>query len=148
MQAIAEGRLLPHVFWRSEDRQPFTYAGQGYAVEVQDTSPVVVRWSFPTVVGEKTRLSLNAIRIANALESRGFRLDRSYKKIWKATNQAITIYVKRDSDAYVLVVAPEFAESLDLFLRIPGVTRPLRLFYHNLNMHDYPAGACHAASCI
>jgi putative restriction endonuclease len=138
MQAIAERRVLPHIFWRSEDRAPFTYSGQGAAVEVQDTSPVVVRWYFPTVIGENPQLSLHAIGIANKLESMGFRLDKSYKKIWKATRQAATIYLKRDSDAYVLVIAPQFAETLDTFRSIPGVTRPLRLFYHNSNMHDFP----------
>ncbi len=36
-----------HVFWRANERDPFTYAGQGKAVEVSSESPVRVRWRFP-----------------------------------------------------------------------------------------------------
>jgi 5-methylcytosine-specific restriction protein A len=35
-----------HVFWRAEERDPFTYAGLGKAVEVSDETPVKVRWRF------------------------------------------------------------------------------------------------------
>lgn len=35
-----------HVFWRAEDRDPFTYAGQGTATELFNESPVKVRWHF------------------------------------------------------------------------------------------------------
>jgi hypothetical protein len=48
------------------------------------------------------------------------------------------IYIKLDSDAYVLVIAPKFAETLESLLAIPGVQRPVRLFYHNSNMYDFP----------
>ena len=39
-------RAIVHVFWRSENRDSFSYAGTGHAVEVADTSPVEVLWSF------------------------------------------------------------------------------------------------------
>lgn len=35
-----------HVFWRAEERDPFTYAGLAKAVEVTDDTPVKVRWRF------------------------------------------------------------------------------------------------------
>lgn len=35
-----------HIFWRVVDRDPFTYAGQGKAVEVSDETPIMVRWRF------------------------------------------------------------------------------------------------------
>jgi len=35
-----------HIFWRADDRDPFTYAGLGKAVEVIDETPVRVRWRF------------------------------------------------------------------------------------------------------
>lgn len=35
-----------HVFWRANERDPFTYAGLGKAVEVTDETPVRVRWQF------------------------------------------------------------------------------------------------------
>lgn len=35
-----------HVFWRADERDPFTYAGLGKAVDVTDEVPVRVRWRF------------------------------------------------------------------------------------------------------
>lgn len=35
-----------HVFWRSDERDPFTYAGLGRAVDVTEETPVRVRWQF------------------------------------------------------------------------------------------------------
>lgn len=34
------------MFWRAEDRAPFTYAGEAKVHDVQDTSPVQVTWHF------------------------------------------------------------------------------------------------------
>ncbi|MEJ1937521.1 DUF3427 domain-containing protein, partial [Nostoc sp. NIES-2111] len=48
MRAIAAGALTTHVFHRSADRSPFTYAGRAKAVDIQNTTPVVVRWGFVT----------------------------------------------------------------------------------------------------
>lgn len=40
-------RMTPvHIFWRTANDRPFRYAGQAKAVEVKDTSPVEVLWSF------------------------------------------------------------------------------------------------------
>ncbi len=35
-----------HVFWRAEDRQSFTYAGDATALEADDETPVRIIWSF------------------------------------------------------------------------------------------------------
>lgn len=35
-----------HIFWRTNTRDPFTYAGRGKALEVKDSSPVEVLWAF------------------------------------------------------------------------------------------------------
>lgn len=45
-----------HVFWRENDRDPFTYAGLGRAVSVSNDVPVQVRWRFlnPYLGGEGT----------------------------------------------------------------------------------------------
>lgn len=45
-----------HVFWRQNDRDPFTYAGLGRAVSVSDDVPVKVLWRFlnPYLGGEGT----------------------------------------------------------------------------------------------
>jgi hypothetical protein len=51
-----------HVFWRAEDRDPFTYAGQGKAVEVSDETPVMVRWRFgKTQAAQKDLRSLERL---------------------------------------------------------------------------------------
>lgn len=36
-----------HVFWRSDNEHPFTYAGLAAPIGVQDTSPVEILWAFP-----------------------------------------------------------------------------------------------------
>ncbi len=49
-----------HVFWRGQDRSPFTYAGVGEAVEATGDVPVKVVWTFergtPTEVRATTSL--------------------------------------------------------------------------------------------
>lgn len=35
-----------HIFFRDDNRAPFTYAGVGRPVEIEDSIPVKVRWSF------------------------------------------------------------------------------------------------------
>jgi 5-methylcytosine-specific restriction protein A len=42
---LARGRVI-HVFWRSSNEEAFVYAGNASAVEVADTSPVEILWSF------------------------------------------------------------------------------------------------------
>jgi hypothetical protein len=37
-----------HLFWRSDNAEPFTYAGKALATQVMDTTPVEVLWSIPT----------------------------------------------------------------------------------------------------
>jgi len=36
-----------HIFWRGNDRDPFTYAGLGKSVDASPDIPVRVRWRFP-----------------------------------------------------------------------------------------------------
>jgi putative restriction endonuclease len=42
MKAMISGGVPVHVFWRTQEYGPFTYAGTGQAVDVRDTSPVGV----------------------------------------------------------------------------------------------------------
>lgn len=46
VQKLLEPGRRIHVFWRSSNETPFEYAGTARAVEVADTSPVEVLWSF------------------------------------------------------------------------------------------------------
>lgn len=46
VKAMLSGAFPVHLFWRGKTNGPFTYAGRATAVEVEDTSPVQVRWSF------------------------------------------------------------------------------------------------------
>ena len=43
---MTSGAIPVHVFWRGADRAPFTYAGSANALDVSDTVPVQVVWSF------------------------------------------------------------------------------------------------------
>jgi 5-methylcytosine-specific restriction protein A len=51
IQALLSGAGTVHVFFRNDDRSPFTYADTAKAVEVRDTNPVEVRWSFREDLG-------------------------------------------------------------------------------------------------
>lgn len=51
IQRITNAGAEVHVFWREEDRDPFTYAGLGKAVEVSAETPVRVRWQFGKTQG-------------------------------------------------------------------------------------------------
>lgn len=46
IQAILEPGRDVYIFYRTQDRQPFTYAGLGRPFEVKDVVPVRVVWSF------------------------------------------------------------------------------------------------------
>lgn len=45
---LLSGAYPVHIFWRTADRSPFTYAGLGVASEASGTTPVQVRWAFIT----------------------------------------------------------------------------------------------------
>ncbi|MBH0311494.1 hypothetical protein I7E32_14080 [Alcaligenes faecalis] len=53
-----------HVFWRTNERDPFTYAGQGKAVEVSNESPVRVRWQFSNILNVLSQGARNHERLA------------------------------------------------------------------------------------
>lgn len=46
VRRMLEGGRAVHVFWRTSNEAPFEYAGTGRAVEVVDTTPVEILWSF------------------------------------------------------------------------------------------------------
>lgn len=46
IRAMVVGTVTTHVFWRGQDRAPFTYAGVGVAEGMWDTKPVEVLWRF------------------------------------------------------------------------------------------------------
>lgn len=67
IQEMLSGQFRIHMFWRTIDRAPFTYAGQARAHHFEDVSPVQVTWHFeqerssalpltssPTIVSEPT----------------------------------------------------------------------------------------------
>jgi hypothetical protein len=47
---LLSGNFPVHLFWRGDDRAPFTYAGMATAVEAQDTTPVEVIWTFNSIL--------------------------------------------------------------------------------------------------
>lgn len=49
---LAPGAQI-HVFWRTDNESPFTYAGAASPIEVADTSPVEILWAF---VGDHGRV--------------------------------------------------------------------------------------------
>lgn len=46
VQKLLEAGRVVHIFWRTSNEAPFEYADRAKAVEVADTSPVEILWSF------------------------------------------------------------------------------------------------------
>jgi hypothetical protein len=46
IKALVSGESDVHIFYRMDVRDPYTYAGKGTATDVQNTSPVRLRWVF------------------------------------------------------------------------------------------------------
>ncbi|HEC16008.1 MAG TPA: DUF3427 domain-containing protein [Sedimenticola sp.] len=46
IQSLLNPRGVVNIFYREDDRSPFTYAGAGRARSVEDISPVKIVWSF------------------------------------------------------------------------------------------------------
>lgn len=46
IRALLEPSAIVRVFYRHDDRDPFTYAGQAKAIHASDEIPVGIRWSF------------------------------------------------------------------------------------------------------
>jgi len=139
MRAVSAGSLLAHIFHRSADRSPFTYAGRAKAADIQDSTPVIVRWSFdqPPAKGNSDELSREII--CEELETLGFHLETAGVKTRRVTRGPITFYVKFDSNRSILVVDPSYEEGVTVLLQIPGVQRANRnLFYHNSTMRSFP----------
>jgi putative restriction endonuclease len=74
MRAVAEGSLPAHIFHRSADRSPFPYAGRAKAADIQNTTPVIVRWSFATAPAKETAIKLSKEAVCEELEALGFNL--------------------------------------------------------------------------
>src|SRR5690606_27192815 len=57
VQKLLQLASVVHIFWRTSNEAPFEYAGTATAVEVADTTPVEVLWSFdPPVAGSREPL--------------------------------------------------------------------------------------------
>ena len=126
-----------HVFHRGADRDPFTYAGLGHAVEVRPTSPVVIRWAFEVADWADAMLGRDAI--ARLLAKNGFEVSAPGVKTQLARRGSIELYLKVDSRSWVVVVNPMYESCVTKLKAIDGVHRPTdRFFYHNSTMRHFP----------
>jgi putative restriction endonuclease len=139
MRAVADGSLPAHIFHRSADRMPFTYAGRAKAVDIQDTTPVILRWSFDHAPAKDTINDLSREDVCEELERLGFSIAPAGVKTRSATRGPLTLYIKFDSNSSIVVVDPSYEEGVTALLQIPGVQRANRnLFYHNSTMRAFP----------
>jgi hypothetical protein len=139
MRAVAAGSLPAHIFHRSADRSPFTCAGRATAADVQDSTPVIVRWSFDQPPAKDSINYLSRDIICEELNKMGFNLEPAGSKTRRVTRGPITLYIKFDSNRSILVVDPSYEEGVTALLQIPGVQRANRnLFYHNSTMRSFP----------
>lgn len=138
IQRIVSEGIPVHIFHRSADRAPFTYAGVGTPVDVTATTPVLVRWSFNQATSVTVPM-LTSVDVCNELEGLGFKLDKPGVKTRRATRASTTVYVKLDSSKWILVIDPAFEDGVAQLMAVPGVQRPTnRFFYHNSTMRSFP----------
>jgi hypothetical protein len=55
IERLISGQVPVHVFWRGQDRQPFTYAGLAVAESVNDVSPAEVTWLLDPNLSSSTK---------------------------------------------------------------------------------------------
>jgi putative restriction endonuclease len=138
IQRMVSDGIPVHIFHRSADRVPFTYAGIGTPVEVAATTPVLVRWSFdkaPSVVLPQ----LTSVDVCGKLAKLGFELDAPGVKTRRATRGSTTVYIKLNSSKWILVIDPAFEDAVARLTAVRGVQRPTnRFFYHNSTMRSFP----------
>jgi hypothetical protein len=130
------GLLPAHVFYRLADRAPFVYAGLGKVVSYENSSPVLVRWSFVNEPSDKSVLDSEAI--FTLLKEEGFELGPLRTKTRRATRSPITVYVKLDSNAYRLVIDPAYEDRITSLKAIAGVIKTPDFYYHNSTLETFP----------
>lgn len=136
IQRLISGRAPVHVFTRRNDRDPFIYQGLARAVSVTDTTPVGVTWAFDLAAPPP----LTRQEVVVELERLGFTLDPPRVKSRRARLGELAVYIKGESESFVLVIDPKFATRLGALTAIPGVRRPMptRHFVHNSSFKDFP----------
>lgn len=123
-----------HVFYRSGDRQPFVYAGRGTPKEVQDQSPVRLKWTFQ----DGSMVTVPKDEYADVLIERGFHVEQPTKQTQRASKGPVVVYIKQMSSSYPLVVSPDWTERLSDLLKAGGERPAERMFYHNATMRSFP----------
>ncbi|MBY5538712.1 HNH endonuclease [Rhizobium leguminosarum] len=129
---LLSGQFPVHIFYRSEDRSPFVYAGEGHPAQVDDVQPVRVHWSFGQVATPEVTA------LVEALQANGFSLDAPGVHTQRATLGALTVYVKRLTNSYPLVIAPEWEEQHTKLVAVGGRRPASRFYYHNSTMRSFP----------
>lgn len=131
---MLSGNFPVHIFYRSQDRSAFIYAGQGQPAQVDDVKPVRVHWTF----GRATTAPPELTELLEALKSRGFSLGEPGVQTQRATRGAMVVYVKRLTNSFPLVIAPEWEEQYTRLVSV-GALRPTdRFYYHNSTMRSFP----------
>lgn len=78
-----------HIFWRTDERSAFTYAGIGNPTEVSDETPVKIRWSFKSDALSAHRDTRSKERLpADVLES------VTPEHVWRAVQLLLDGYSK------------------------------------------------------
>jgi putative restriction endonuclease len=108
-----------------------------HVVAADDTTPVTIHWAFD----ERTQNSPKQLMLLSAIAKAGFTIDKPGKQTQKATTGALTIYIKRLTGAFPLVIAPSWENHVTDF-EIAGAIRPSdRFYYHNNTMRAFPQRA-------
>lgn len=87
IQDLTSGRYPVHIFWRCDDRAPFTYAGRATPAWIQGSKPVEITWLFDF-----------AVESAGSTTSSVFHSAPQWRRGPPPTTSEVTIY-KQDGPA-------------------------------------------------
>jgi len=134
IRRLTSGELPVNMFSREQDRASFTYIGKVLAREVEETTPVKVRWSLTGAGTGKVGRTM----IERVLSDAGFTISKGGVKTRSATFNSLVLYVKQETEAFPLVISPSWEDRIT-DLTMSGAERPKdRFFYHNSTMRAFP----------
>lgn len=136
VERILSGKAPVEIFFRTGDRNPFIYAGEGTALSASGEKPITVEWALPK---GRPPAPLTAGEIAAGLTDLGFQVGPIGSKSQRAERDGLVLYIKRDTKLTPLVLHPKWQDHIFDLEQIPGVWRAKGdFFYHQSMLTDFP----------
>lgn len=143
IRRLLGGRYPIHIFTREDEKSAFRYEGLGRALEASATTPVKVVWALDADMVRP----MSGHQVADTLADLGFDVEAPKVKSQRATSADITVYIKQESDSFVLVIDPKYEPRVRELAAIAGVRRPMPAgaYVHNSSFRSFAQRLNHGA---